>query len=766
MAGAFGRPLALAAARGLLIFDAQAHPSAVSHAVEVVDVPTCLVEVADVPTCLVEVADVQAESPAPVEDEPAPVAGPSAASLVSDVSPPRRRPADDVSPHKHEDTPTATEVESPVPGTAASSLEQLTDHAVDPAGPSSSEGGFSDESVFDDWDLSGSEKLQLAQLSVLKAADKPESHSHEQAGEGTGDITQTPVGRPAPRGADDRHSVPEPEDHVPSRVTLTPDVQAAAARACSTPQPAEVSELIWRLLFDGCDGLAWQVDRRAEAAFSGTIGPGTELLSLWLLGRSLSRPDGGLATELTQTLLNVSTAISAEEEDSDSAARRALLLAAVLRPCVRAPWTGAYRTVGAIAEQFDDPRLAQYFRNVARLGELGYEAALQSARNLDNSTDSVNPLNWLQAAARRWQSTASAQRVRFQRSEPLFSRRHWSVSMFPVQTDRQAAVAIGGWLHALRLSDGIIAPILNHDVAEAGGVRTVVNRIENRLLVGRREDYPAAIDAIILPDVAMATHLCEAAELARRWLEFGTTHLGAATTELNQQVVDLQETIRGQHPLVLSRLESMAFQADTLANQTALACLTLAAEQLDADLASGSSAAADEPSLHELFGVEAIERDTRSADGHQLDRAESATPLQLLLDELARGVHQTRIGVDDSAPASTASVSVFDDDDDDSPADASTSARLMSAAAIKHELDVMSEVLNSAVASGTMSPHDREAFRVRILAVQRQRGDAEQKSTLGELRKTLTARGLLAGLGQAQGVSSSPDKSSSVVADD
>lgn len=693
-----GHALALAAARGQLCLETDSASVAEVHSASPAD------ENADVKTTLVIVPSTipaKVESPAVVEPS----------------------------------QPTSLEV-GDLFATPPSVAQQSELAAVDEPEFGALEATSWNDSVFDDFGATNSERRQLAKLDLR--ADLPHAGAAVVANAPNDLSLHMPASDcPANAVAND---VPEPEPPVYSA-----ELQRLARRAQTSVGAArgrQLAELAWRMLFDGYNGLAWQLTRVLDRSYGRGVAPASDVVRLWACSSRISEFNGPLA-ESFHHLAPICGLSSVSRDRDQAAAEQTLLQAALIRGVLFAPDSEAGPRLLALAEESGDTLLQRYVETLVQLDEHA------EGRWAVDGSPTRDPLLRLQQRAGAWLQRLQRDTIAFRRAEPLFTQRHWSVAASRLQQDPTLSAQLNGWLHTLRMAEGLVRPILAHDGDAKPAVRLQAARIAGKLIVGARSDFPTGADAIIVPDAEMGVCLRRAAVFAQQWLSLGIS-AGAAEIDREQEFLALKEQLQERRDALLSKLQHAARHALELPLQTAIGCLMLALDEVTELVNGDFPVQAAEPTLEQLLSVELQGLRTVEIDRHGLPNCSDDDFLTRLLEGLDNPeafwtrpvMEQPPLLPGVCAPQPRGESVIAELMIDDETASLDSASAMDERADWQAELDAMAHTLEAAVAVGRLSPHDGAAFQSRLWALQRAAGDRDLDKELQTLRRQLDSRGL------------------------
>jgi len=371
-----------------------------------------------------------------------------------------------------------------------------------------------------------------------------------------------------------------------------------------------IARLIWQLIFEGRAGLAWHLSRALEEQQSTATFVPSWLVSCWSIGLWVIYPKGHLASQMRDDLTNYRQGDwngnsrkngTVELSPSDHELAMSLLLrGAVLRGAVICPSTRAATILRTFPLQNRLSRLYNYCTRVAACGE--NLNGLFPANLKDGMNDEAiqSQLATLRDEIRQWRAESKSWSARFETTQPLFQRGHWSLRPLGSQTHPERAALWPKWMQTLRMADDILAPVLAEDVSKLSNVRSKVDRLNNRVAVGDEQDLKPGDDLIVVPIPAMQRHLHAAGGFAHRWLMLHGRTAGADRF-LPQTTVSLIDEVNQRHEPLLEELQQFVSMHPTPEVRIAAACLMLSMQQLRDLLDPRTPAPLHEPQLRHLL---------------------------------------------------------------------------------------------------------------------------------------------------------------------
>jgi hypothetical protein len=519
---------------------------------------------------------------------------------------------------------------------------------------------------------------------------------------------------------EDSETQPAVCEPVPAIRGLGNAVREQAGRTLDAMGPArrrELSELCWVLLSQGCDGLAWQVNRAAESLYAGTLSPGADVIRLWILGRHLHEPTSALAGAVG-SVLRERAFDSQYAMQRLSRPQRTLLFAAMVHPALAAPATEAGRLLEHLAAAGGDELVVSFAKAVRETGD-------RAARVGTECNSAADHLTVLQRDVRAWRAGWSQQVAGFRRAEMLFSRPFWTVRATTLQSTPGRVQALGGWLAAHRLADGLIAPILSNAVDARPEVRRIAQRMLTKVFVGSRSDLPAGSDAVPVPTVEVQQYLHEAAQWAWRWL-----NAGSADTESSARHVGPNASCERLKPAaarLLTRLRSTPAEPGA-PDQTVRGCLIAAVERAERWPTTAANSERLEPTLDELLGGELRRLEVVPLGPQAIPHCSDAEFIERLLKRLST-FSPDQTATSEAAPPSASPPPTV----------------VLDQAGLEFELSTLAEVLEGAVQAGTLSERDHAGFSARVCALWTSglaTGSEPVSAALTDLKSRLAVRGV------------------------
>lgn len=518
--------------------------------------------------------------------------------------------------------------------------------------------------------------------------------------------------------------------HRSSALPNTPRESAALVRriqkARGPARKRELLDLLATLMQHNRWGLAWQLNRSLESLYGGRIPPGPEILLVAACGSQLCDRRGALAQLLTQGLSPGTVSSARLDPPGMTRVQRLVLQTGLLRAAWIAPATGAAHWLA---------RCAACEGAEARLGRIAelllrWEAELPVGR--DQAGDAAAPqhgdLRRFQQLVRDWQATWRARGVDFRKSEPLFARQHWSVRSSPLHRSAEASPVVAGWLSTLRIADTVLAPILTDAQDARADVRRTVGRINSRLLVGHRADFPSGTDAIIVPHDEMRQYLQEAAQWAQRWLQ-GDTADAAEEVPGDTPCAALRQELRSEVASLSAELAAAQEPAAPPILQVAQACWARAVSDF-ANLLS--QPAGLEPTGDEILGGDIRRLRLGPLGPLNLPQCGDAEFIDRLLEALSSEEHWTLLFTVAAVSRGPAAESRLDN---------VLEGDVLS---LEDELNAMAEALEAAAECGALSEREHADWSARLCAVwgPAPHDPASRLSAFRDLQQRLAARGI------------------------
>ena len=502
------------------------------------------------------------------------------------------------------------------------------------------------------------------------------------------------------------------------------ELQSLADAALRAPSEKRLTQLTTRLLADGYVEAAWRTAQLAAVVLDHQVSPQAESLKIWGLSGQVTATSQSAATELALGLIQAGS--GAVNRAGELTPDEILVLAGALRAASRVPSTGACHTITQLAERIVSPHLRDFCVSMADVARRACAAGVSGRSDSRRESGRLDPLTWLQSLTQTWSDRWKQRAAAFARAEPLFVRRHWSVTTSPLQLGQDTIAQVSGWLHAVRLADTLIEPLIANDAGSLADVQKLAHRIARRTLVGRRDDHPPGIDAVVVPSQTIADYLHEAAALAQRWCDLRSPtargdaeHRESPLTEWLKEVLPLQ-------PEALADAHRVVNDSSSLLDTTAWECLRLAVQQVD------------DEGHEELNGADssAFVESTSSTSA-----ATAQQELQRWLTWIATDAGASDESLNGRMSTIDASQRAFNESNLDHPAQRESCGSLTCDDRSRDlELDEVAALLDQVAASGKISRQDREALQSRILTVSNIADRDCRNEALADLRASLMER--------------------------
>ncbi|MFV0445423.1 MAG: hypothetical protein ACK5Q5_17735 [Planctomycetaceae bacterium] len=522
-------------------------------------------------------------------------------------------------------------------------------------------------------------------------------------------------------------------DRRSQALLVTPELQAMARLADQSTgavRDRQLAELVWRLIFDGLSDIAWQLSRAAHQEETHTRVATSDIVRLWLIGHRITSADRELMQEYARIAESLANVADDHPIHQSNHPERTLAFAGLLRGAALIPDSSASQLLQRLAGDAETEVLGRYVSSVRRLAEHD-TAFLRVRRMSENESDrSALSQHQLQDDISLWFESRSRDAVGFRRCEPLFVRPHWSVARGALQREPALTHTIGSWLHVQRLVHALLQPALDDDRGAVTDVRSLANRVQNKLVIGDAADDPPGSDKILVPRKDMADYLRQACDLAQRWVVRGRLDFDAASSPETHTPAALRQDLGRQQAELIKQLQAQALSNCNLPQQTAIGCLLMSVEQLSEAIQSNQGPAGGEWTIAEL--------QTAHLRGLRI----------CVWDQTGRPVCEDREFVDRVLLALAESPVQTSPDNEKRPSKGNSSGTPCDELNRSgSECEELAKTLQQALQEGLLSPHDHATFNARLLAMQC--GDriggvsAERRVWLEDLERRLRTRGLV-----------------------
>ncbi len=530
------------------------------------------------------------------------------------------------------------------------------------------------------------------------------------------------------------------------------DLERAARRVRDATSSGEryqaLSDLVWVLLINGRDGLAWHLSRALEALDVGVPFLESRMVRAWSAGQRLLFPRGTLATMLVEELQEMQAEVDADQNGDWARARVVFRRAAALRAALVAPETRA----GMLIRNNNDTETRTAFDNYCvSLATCGEQLNGQFPGALKRGWDArvrETELHHLQEELRQWLSESAGWTVQFRPMEPLFVRPHWSLHKQATGQSQQALSLFPRWMQVLRLVNELTEPVLQDRASDLTQVRSLVNRVSTSVVLGDPGETPNTSTAIVVPLPEMQLLLEEAVTFAQRWISLHSQSTPDQQAYLPEETEDLLNHLRDRAASVQSDVDRLVKQS-TGAERRAWQCLqrSLAgiAELLDPDHPLPTR----EPVLREVLGVEFLQARPEVIDEYWLPQLPpqeiAAAIVEIVLNNVPDWpeVFQRLLAVEKySIAADVLELDVWSDLDRERLQRELAEQVEQQRIELQAQLDETANLLEEAARAGSLCDDSREKFEARLSTIERQLEEqcdpAVASGDLRDLRHSLT----------------------------
>ncbi len=360
-----------------------------------------------------------------------------------------------------------------------------------------------------------------------------------------------------------------------------------------------IPDLIFHLIHEGRPGLAYHLARSLESR-SSVPRPflPSWLIRTWTYGHSLVFPKGQLAGLLQDDLQpRTTTGLRAASPDW-SLALSLMVRASTLRPAIIAPSTRA----AAIIRDFElRQECVQLYNYCSRIGASGERIQGVFPGLFKQTTASVpysDQLSTLRADIAVWKDRTDTVAMKYQIASQLFQKTGWSLRAGMSQRHPEAAFDWQNWQIALRMGDSLVTPVMQDRRTELSHVKATVEEVSTKLTADEADEERRP-----LSQSEIRVYLRQATTFAQRWIGL---HSGAATSAaqnyLPQAAVELRSDIQKRHEPVMAELHALGEEQTSFEVRMALACLMLSVQEIydlvDPDLPSDAREADPRHLLH------------------------------------------------------------------------------------------------------------------------------------------------------------------------
>ena len=362
------------------------------------------------------------------------------------------------------------------------------------------------------------------------------------------------------------------------------DATGASARLATTilngPESDRaqlIPDLIFHLIHEGRPGLAYHLARSLESrsAVPRPFVP-SWLIRTWTLGHALVFPKGQLAGQLQDDLQGRTISGPRNASPDWNLALSFMVRAATLRPAIIAPSTRA----ASVLRDFDlQPGCVQLYNYCSRIGASGERIQGVFPGLFKQTTASVpysDQLSTLRADIAHWRDSHEVLTKKFQITTQLFQKTGWSLRAGMSQRHPDVAFDWMNWQIALRMGESLVAPVTEDRRTELSRVRAMVEEISTKLTADESGESRRRLSQ---PEIR--AYLRQATTFAQRWIGL---HSGAATNEtqnyLPQAAVELRSDILNRHSQVMEELQTLAAEHTSFEVRMAVSCLMLSVQEI------------------------------------------------------------------------------------------------------------------------------------------------------------------------------------------
>lgn len=339
-----------------------------------------------------------------------------------------------------------------------------------------------------------------------------------------------------------------------------------------------IPDLIFHLIHEGRPGLAYHLSRSLESR-SDVTRPFVPswLIRTWTFGHALVFPKGQLAGLLQDDLQGRTTSALRGTTPDWNLALSFMVRAATLRPAIIAPGTRAASVLRGFELQ---PGCVQLYNYCARIGASGERIQGVFPGLFKQTTASVpysDQLSALRSDINSWRDSSKIVTKKFLIATQLFQKTGWSLRAGMSQRHPDAAFDWMNWQIALRLGESLVTPVMEDRRTELARVKALVEEISMKLTADEPDGSRRRLSQ---PDIR--AYLRQAATFAQRWIGL---HSGAATNEtqnyLPQAAVELRTDIQYRHSQVMEELQTLASEHSSFEVRMAVACLMLTVQEIN-----------------------------------------------------------------------------------------------------------------------------------------------------------------------------------------
>lgn len=362
-----------------------------------------------------------------------------------------------------------------------------------------------------------------------------------------------------------------------------------------------IPDLIFHLIHEGRSGLAYHLSRSLESrsAVPRPFVP-SWLIRTWTYGHALVFPKGQLAGLLQDDLQTRATTELRTGSPNWNLALSFLVRAATLRPAIIAPASRAASVLRGFELQQDCVQLYNYCSRIGAAGERIQGVFPGLFKQTTASAPYSDQLSTLRVDITTWKDSIETVTMKYQIASQLFQKTGWSLRAGLSQRHPEAAFDWMNWQIALRLGESLVVPVMEDRRSELSRVKSIVEEVSTKLAADESSDGRRQLSQ---PEIR--AYLRQATTFAQRWIGL---HSGAATNSpqnyLPQAAVELRSDIQNRHAAVMGELHTLATEQSTFEVRMAVSCLMLSVQE-----------------LHDLVNPN-LPTDTREADPRHLLHSE------------------------------------------------------------------------------------------------------------------------------------------------
>ena len=338
-----------------------------------------------------------------------------------------------------------------------------------------------------------------------------------------------------------------------------------------------IPDLIFHLIHEGRPGLAYHLSRSLESQ-SGVSRPFVPswLIRTWTFGHALVFPKGQLAGQLQDDLQCRTISVPRNASADWNMAISLMVRAATLRPAIIAPFTRAASVLRDFELQSGCVQLYTYCSRIGASGERIQGVFPGLFKQTIASVPYSDQLSALRADIARWRDSSEVLTKKFQIATQLFQKTGWSLRAGMSQRHPNVAFDWMNWQMALRMVESLVAPVTEDRRTELSSVKAMVEEISIKLAADESGDGRRHLSQ---PEIR--AYLRQATTFAQRWIGL---HSGAATSAaqnyLPQAAVELRSDILHRHSQVMEELQTLATEHMSFEVRMAVACLMLSVQEI------------------------------------------------------------------------------------------------------------------------------------------------------------------------------------------